>query len=191
MNVSLQAVLFVLLVGLSVQACQSGAEDDTTDSEADNNPQETTTQQKDNPETLPFTTYTNFDQIEPLFSKQNDTTYVINFWATWCKPCVEELPYFQQLHEKYAGQKVKVILVSLDFERQIKTKLIPFLKENNLGPEVALLLDGNENEWIDRVDPSWGGAIPVTVIYRGKQRIFHGEQYASYEELQSNLEDLL
>ncbi|MEL6356336.1 MAG: thioredoxin domain-containing protein, partial [Bacteroidota bacterium] len=65
---------------------------------------------------LPYPIYDNFDAIEPLFNQQNDTTYIVNFWATWCKPCVEELPHFQELNEKYAGQPLRIVLVSLDFK---------------------------------------------------------------------------
>ncbi|MFT5167540.1 MAG: thiol-disulfide isomerase/thioredoxin, partial [Saprospiraceae bacterium] len=67
--------------------------------------------------------YDNFEALVPLFEKQNDTTYVINFWATWCKPCVAELPYFEELHNRYKGKKVKVLLISLDFPNQIEKKL--------------------------------------------------------------------
>ena len=70
--------------------------------------------------------YENFEDLEPLFNRQTDTTYVINFWATWCKPCVEELPYFEQLFAEHKEEKLKVLLVSLDFPRQLESKLVPF-----------------------------------------------------------------
>ena len=57
-----------------------------------------------------YVSYEKFDDIAPLFNKNNDTTYVINFWATWCKPCVEELPYFEDLYAAYSDKKVKIIL---------------------------------------------------------------------------------
>lgn len=129
--------------------------------------------------------YENFANLSPIFEKQNDTTYVINFWATWCKPCVEELPYFEQLHERFAGEKIRVILVSLDFERDLETKLTQFVEQNQLKSEVKVLLDGNYNEWIDKVDPDWGGAIPVTVVYNAGNRQFIGQQLADFEELES------
>ena len=135
--------------------------------------------------------YDDFSKLEPIFHKQTDTTYVINFWATWCKPCVEELPYFEQLHEAFSGQKVKVILISLDFPKQLESKLLPFIEKHDLQPEVIALTDVRQNEWIDKVDPQWSGAIPVTVIYRGEQRRFFGEQFSGYEELQSIVKELL
>ena len=67
-----------------------------------------------------------YDNFKAFLEAENDTTYVVNFWATWCKPCVAELPYFEELYQNYKDQKVKLILVSLDFEKQLETKLLPF-----------------------------------------------------------------
>ncbi len=127
--------------------------------------------------------YDDFADLEPLFHQMTDTTYIINFWATWCKPCVEELPYFEKLYEQFREEKVKVILISLDFPRQLESKLVPFVEKHNLQPEVLVLADVRQNDWIDKVDPRWSGAIPVTLIYRNNRRTFVGEQFADYEEL--------
>jgi len=70
--------------------------------------------------------YKTFDDFEPILHQDTDTTYVVNFWATWCGPCVKELPYFEALHKSYKNQPVKVVLVSLDFEKHIVRKLLPF-----------------------------------------------------------------
>ena len=136
--------------------------------------------------------YDKYAQLEKERMKKldPDTTYVINFWATWCKPCVKELPYFEELSADTDAGKVKVLLVSIDFEKQMSTKLIPFIEKNNLISEVVLLADGNENEWIDKVDPSWSGAIPVTLMFKGKKRLFFEKQYESYEDLLQDVKSL-
>lgn len=134
--------------------------------------------------------YTKFEALEPLFHQKNDTTYVINFWATWCKPCVEELPYFEDLHKNYKDRKVRVILVSLDFPRQIEQKVLPFVEKHKLQSDVVVLAENGAN-FIDKVDPSWSGAIPVTVIYNAKDRKFIGEQLADYEELEEIVKGFL
>ena len=80
------------------------------------------------------------DQIESIGLKEynelvrgkSDRLKIVNFWATWCKPCVEELPYIEEIHTAYAEKPVKVILVSLDFPKQIESKLIPFLEKHQL-----------------------------------------------------------
>lgn len=127
--------------------------------------------------------YEKFDDLNPRISIQNDTTYVINFWATWCKPCVQELPYFEQLHTAYDGKKVKVILVSLDFSRQLESKLLPFVQERQLKPEVIALIDSDYNAWIDRISPDWSGAIPVTIVRKGQQKKVLLEELPDYEML--------
>ncbi len=124
-----------------------------------------------------------FDELEYLFHLDTDTTYIINFWATWCKPCVAELPYFEQLTAAYADQPVKVRLISLDFPKQIESRLLPFIEKNQLQSEVWVLDDPDANSWIDKVSPQWSGAIPATVVYRRDQRGFWEQSFESYEEL--------
>ena len=127
--------------------------------------------------------YKTFDEFEPVLHQKNDTTYIINFWATWCGPCVKELPYFEELQAKYADEKVKVVLVSLDFEKKLETKLVPFLNDRRIASEVVVLLDGKASKWIDRVDPSWSGAIPVTLVRKGEDMDFHEKVFHSAAEL--------
>jgi thiol-disulfide isomerase/thioredoxin len=131
-----------------------------------------------------------FDGLEPYLHKENDTTYIINFWATWCAPCVKELPAFEELNEKYRNEKVKVLLVSLDFIKHYDTKLIPFIQERNIKSEVILLNDPRSYLWIDKVSPDWSGAIPATLIYRGNKRKFY-EQSFTYESLEMELLKLI
>jgi len=127
-----------------------------------------------------------FDEFEELLYLETDQTYVINFWATWCKPCIKELPYFEQLRTTYLKDGVEVILVSLDFPEQVEKQLIPFFKKRNLQSKVILLDDPDGNRWIPKVNEDWSGAIPATVIYNGKKRAFY-ERSFSYEELEEQL----
>lgn len=106
-----------------------------------------------------------FKQFESRFlNSQSDTLYVINFWATWCKPCVEELPELEKLNNHFNDSKVKVVLVSLDFKSMYHSRLIPFLSDNYLTSEVILLNETDYNSWINKVSKEWGGAIPATLI---------------------------
>ena len=118
-----------------------------------------------------------FKSLEPLFKQQNDTTYVINFWATWCLPCVEELPHFEKMNTKYSLQKFKMILVSLDFPNMVESRVIPFIKRKNLKADVVLLNDPNANEWIEKISKDWSGAIPATVIYRNSEWHFFEKSF--------------
>ena len=128
--------------------------------------------------------YDSFPQLESRFQTTGDTMLVVNFWATWCKPCVQELPYFQSLEKKFAGKKLKVLLVSLDFEMQLDSQVIPFVKKKKIKQEVILLADVDANSWISNVDSAWDGAIPVTLLIANGKRFFHGEAFDSQTQLE-------
>lgn len=124
-----------------------------------------------------------FDFIDSLLKDKSDTTYLINFWATWCKPCVHELPVFEEVNASTSNKKIKVILVSLDFKSQLDPRLVPFVKQKNLKSKVVLLNEPDYNSWIDKVDASWGGGIPATLIINGalKRHDFYEKELTSDE----------
>ncbi len=132
-----------------------------------------------------------FAGLAHLFHMDTDTTYIINFWATWCKPCVAELPYFEELGAAYANDPVKLILISLDFPQQIEKKLIPFIKKNKVQSEVWVLDDPDANTWIDKVSPQWSGAIPATLVYNRDTRAFWEQSFETYEELNTIVKPFL
>jgi thiol-disulfide isomerase/thioredoxin len=125
-----------------------------------------------------------FSGVEPLLNFENDTTYIINFWATWCAPCVKELPYLERIAEEYRHKKVRVILINLDFPNHYESRLIPFIDEHNITSKVIMLDDPDANSWINRVDASWSGSIPATLIYSNTKREFFEKEF-NYEELDS------
>jgi len=129
-------------------------------------------------------TYEKFDEFEHHLHEKNNKTYVINFWATWCKPCVKELPYFEQIQAEYKDKNVEVVLVSLDDIRKLESKVIPFIQKNELQSTIILLDDADYNAWIDKVSPEWSGAIPVTLFYNKNKREFY-EQEFDYQELEN------
>lgn len=128
--------------------------------------------------------YPTYDEFEELLQIDDGKIYVVNFWATWCKPCVQELPYFEKLHRSSEEDNIEVILVTLDFGKDLEKRVLPFLKKGGYTSKVVLLDDGKPNKWIDRVDPSWSGAIPATVFYQGNKKVFMEQEFHSLEELQ-------
>ena len=136
-----------------------------------------------------FTEFHDFEK-EYLTNLSADTTYVINFWATWCAPCVKELPYFEELNAQNKDKPVKVVLVSLDFKSRVETGVIPLVKKKNIQSEVVVLADGKASEWIDQVDSSWSGAIPATVIIKNNKRYFYEKSYESFEELNKEISNI-
>lgn len=127
-------------------------------------------------------------ELEQRYANGGDTTYVVNLWATWCKPCVAELPWFEKLHRN-AGNlaPIKVLLVSLDASSSIDA-VGRFIARKGLTAEVALLDEGKPHRWIDRIDTTWSGSIPATLLVRrnGTMREFH-EQEFTYDELRTTI----
>jgi thiol-disulfide isomerase/thioredoxin len=104
------------------------------------------------------------DALLQRIYNNSDTVYIVNFWATWCKPCIEELPDFERFSQAHNKQAVKVILVSLDFAEDLQKKVIPFLAKNHYSSEVILLDETNGNDFINKINEQWSGAIPATLI---------------------------
>ncbi len=132
-----------------------------------------------------------FNTIDWLLHHQTDAIVVLNFWATWCKPCVSELPYFEELNKNYASSGIKVILVSLDFKREFESRVKPFIEKNKITSEVLLLDEPDHNSWIDKVDSTWSGAIPATVIIAGNKKLFFEKEFTSYAELETIIKPLI
>lgn len=131
-----------------------------------------------------------FNGFKPFLEKQDDKVYVVNFWATWCKPCVKELPYFEKLNETYKDKNVEVILVSLDFPHLYDKKLKPYIKEHNLQSKLVALDDPDMNSWIPKVSESWSGSIPATIIYNKDLSKFY-ERSFTFQELEEELHQFL
>lgn len=112
-----------------------------------------------------------------------DTVYVVNFWATWCAPCVAELPYFSKLQAAYPKQPLKVLLVSMDFDSKYPA-VNTFTRTHKLVPEVYLASRKSDQEFIDGINKDWSGALPGTLVVNSKKgfRQFF-EQEFTYDEL--------
>jgi thiol-disulfide isomerase/thioredoxin len=109
--------------------------------------------------------YDDFSQIESLFRQQNDTTYVINFWATWCKPCREEIPFLQRLANETIDQKLQVVLVSLDTEQGAINRIPKFL--TSVAPNhPSIVLTDEDPAWGKTIDRVWTGHLPTTSLYK-------------------------
>jgi len=131
-----------------------------------------------------------FIGLEKFLNQEDNKVHVVNFWATWCAPCVKELPHFEALLDKYKDEGVEVLLVSLDFPKQYEKKLKPFIKEHNLKSRVLVLDDTDMNTWIPKVNKDWDGAIPVTLIYNKSKRKFYSQTF-TYNELEAEIKQFL
>jgi thiol-disulfide isomerase/thioredoxin len=102
---------------------------------------------------------------------------VVNFWATWCAPCVKEMPYFEELTQK--NKSVKVLLVSMDYDLDPDpAKVKRFIERKKIQSEVVILAEENPNDWIEKIDKNWSGALPSTLVINpsnGKRKFVQGE----------------
>jgi thiol-disulfide isomerase/thioredoxin len=129
--------------------------------------------------------------ITSMKNNRNDTVYVINFWATWCQPCVAEIPQFEKLHASHLRDKVKVIMVSCDFSKQVNSRVKPFVAKRKMKAYIAFMNESNPDNWVGRVDPAWQGDIPATWIIcgaAGYRKFFSGE--TTFEALESYIKPI-
>jgi thiol-disulfide isomerase/thioredoxin len=130
----------------------------------------------------------NFDGLQPLLYTQSDTIFILNLWATWCGPCVEELPEFIRFDNEYKNKNVKVILVSLDMRSKVTSTLIPFLEKRKISTKTIVLSDPDMNRWIPLIDKNWEGTIPATLIFSKNKRQFYPHPL-TFEELEHEVKN--
>lgn len=119
----------------------------------------------------------NIDQLHARLANGGDTTFVINLWATWCIPCVEELPGFEKFQDQFGREKMKVLLLSVDYVSVLDSKVKPFVEQRKLKNEIWVLNEENQQEYIDRIDSNWSGSLPATLFVNKSKRNFFERQF--------------
>lgn len=134
--------------------------------------------------------YEQFTDVAGLFNQQSDTTYLVNFWATWCRPCREEIPLLEQLARERPEAKLKIVLVSLDTEPSAIERIPDFLEEAAPGLSSIVLTD-EDPAWGKTIDRVWTGSLPTTIIYRKDLRYVYRREFRTYVDLQGAVEPLI
>lgn len=107
------------------------------------------------------------DQLLSLIAEEKGRIQVINFWATWCAPCLKELPLFEKLNDERKDVRVRLVSLDMDLDPN-PDKVRNFVARKKVRSEVVILDEKDPNNWIDRVDKSWSGAIPATLIINNR-----------------------
>lgn len=126
-----------------------------------------------------------YEALEKITEKRDDVLYVVNFWATWCGPCVREIPDFMEVNNQLSSRAdFRMILVSVDDKDNLKSEVLPFLKDNKITADVYLLDDTKRmNYWMPKVDKGWTGSIPATVFYKNGEKLRFVEKQLHKAEL--------
>ncbi|MEI6524361.1 MAG: TlpA disulfide reductase family protein, partial [Bacteroidota bacterium] len=111
-----------------------------------------------------------FEKLQSKFKNKSDTTYIVNFFASWCSPCIAELPSIVKFSKENKNTKYKVILVSLDLKKNYLEVLPNLIEKFQISQTIYLLDESDSNSWINKVDKNWSGQIPATFITNGSTK---------------------
>lgn len=117
------------------------------------------------------------EDLQKMVEGKSDKIQVLNFWATWCAPCIKELPLFEQVHATRNDVEVRLVSIDLDLDPN-PDKVYRFVARKKLQSDVYILDERDPNSWIDKIDKSWSGAIPATLIVNlitGKRKFVERE----------------
>lgn len=122
---------------------------------------------------------------------ESKTPLIVNFWATFCLPCIEEIPYFQKLVKQHEKDSIKLLLVSLDLKDDY-SKIRPFATKRKFTAPIVWLDETNADYFIPKVDSSWSGAIPATIFINNKNgyRKFMEQEFTE-EQLEKEIMAIL
>lgn len=137
-------------------------------------------------------TITSIDEYKAVIAGSEGKVVLVNFWATWCPPCVKEFPELVKLYKDYKDKEFVLVFISLDDRADYDSKLLPFLKKQGVDFTSYFGNFSNPEALMTYVDKSWQGEIPYTGFYdkEGKlSKTFMGNK--TYEQFETEVKKLL
>ena len=130
-------------------------------------------------------------EVEKIIA-ESKTPLIINMWATWCMPCIEELPYFQKEVKEHSKDSIQLLLVSLDFKEAFPSGITKFMNKRKITAPVVWLDETDADYFCPKIDAKWSGAIPATLFINNKTgyRNFV-EEKISHEKLKKEIMAIL
>lgn len=116
-------------------------------------------------------------EIEKILKTESDQIQVINFWATWCGPCIKEMPLIENLGQQRSD--IRITLVSLDLDLDASPeKVYRFVERKGIKSTVLILDEQDPNSWINKIEKEWNGSLPATIVVNTKtgKRVFVGKE---------------
>ncbi|MFT3822708.1 MAG: TlpA disulfide reductase family protein [Chitinophagaceae bacterium] len=104
------------------------------------------------------------------YIQEADHPLVVSFWATWCGPCVEEIPWLQSAVAKFKDKNVELVLVSLDFTKDYPAKVTSFVRQRKFAATFFWLNETNADYFCPKIDAKWDGNIPCTLLINNKTK---------------------
>ncbi len=130
------------------------------------------------------------EKLQHEIENDSEKILVFNFWATWCGPCIKELPMFEKLNRE--NSNIKITLVSMDLDLNPNPqKVYDFVSKKKLKSRVVILEAGDPNSWIETIDANWSGALPATLVVNtvtGNRRFVNSE--IDLEELENLIKEV-
>ena len=120
-----------------------------------------------------------FPELQKKMLTADASLTIFNFWATWCGPCVREIPLFENYS---SNDQVKIYLVSLDFVEDLD-KVKAFVEKRNLKSEVIFLNETDYDSYMVKVSKEWSGAIPATLFVDAWGKTYFHENEFTKDEL--------